>query len=102
MCIVINSINIAASDYKWRIEGGSDPSLQRNSKIPLNKCNPKVPKRIMIKIRKRATFARGGRLSINDETITLIPLTLLILLKGLSSLIVLKAPVLLPPIPSKP
>ena len=51
----------------------------------------------MIKDRNNATFAREGKLYNKDVTITLIPLILLILLKGLSNLIVLRALIELPP-----
>jgi len=45
----------------------------------------------MMKKRNTPTFARAIKLYSKDVTITLIPLTLLILLKGLSNLMVLKA-----------
>jgi len=51
-----------------------------------------VPKRTIINERKRATFPKGGRERSKEWTITLSCLSLLILLKGLSSLIVLIAP----------
>ena len=51
---------------------------------------------MIIKVKKRATFANASKLKIREVTITLIPLTLLILLNGLKSLIVLNAPVFAP------
>jgi len=58
----------------------------------LNKCKPKVAKRIIINIKKNVTFKSGGILSKKEPTKSLIPRTLFKVLKGLNSLIVLKNP----------
>ena len=57
--------------------------------MPEKLYKPNVAKSKIINNRKRATFSNGGMERIKDLTITRIPFTLLILLKGLSNLIVL-------------
>ena len=53
--------------------------------MPLNRYNPKMENIRIIKRRKMRTFMILGILVINDVTKSLMPLTLLILLKGLKS-----------------
>ena len=71
---------------------GSGVSRQRYSNIPLNKCNPNTAQRVTMKRRNAATFAIYGKDLSKELTRILKPSTLLILLNGLNSLIVLKAP----------